>query len=115
VLIAMAVLHRPALIIADEATSSLDPLTRVGVLQLFRNLNRRLGVAMLFISHDLPSVMAISDRVAILREGSIVECASPSEIVSNPSHSYTCDLVEAMMIGMPPTLIREDSKVLGNR
>jgi ABC-type glutathione transport system ATPase component len=103
VLIAMAVLHRPALIIADEATSSLDPLTRVGVLQLFRNLNRRLGIAMLFISHDLPSVMAISDRVAILREGSIVECASPSEIVSNPSHSYTCDLVEAMMIGMPPT------------
>lgn len=117
VLIAMAILHRPALIIADEATSSLDPLTRVGVLKLFQHLNRRLGMALLFISHDLPSVMAISDRIAILREGRIIECASPREIVSNPSHAYTRDLVDAMLIGMPETTSREDATelVLGNR
>lgn len=101
VLIAMAILHRPALIIADEATSSLDPLTRVGVLQLFQNLNRRLGMAVLFISHDLPSVMAVSDRIAILREGRIIECAPPKQIVSSPCESYTRDLVNAMLIGMP--------------
>lgn len=107
VLIAMAILHRPALIIADEATSSLDPLTRVGVLQLFQKLNRRLGMALLFISHDLPSVLAISDRIVILREGRIIECASPKEIVSRPSHSYTRDLVRAMLIAMPVAFSRE--------
>jgi ABC-type glutathione transport system ATPase component len=117
VLIAMAILHRPALIIADEATSSLDPLTRVSVLQLFQKLNRRLGMALLFISHDLPSVLAISDRVAILREGRIVECAAPREIVSSPSHSYTRDLVEAMLIGMPDAISGKGSAelVLDNR
>src|SRR5262249_36267239 len=104
VLIAMAILHRPALIIADEATSSLDPLTRVGVLQLFQNLNRRFGMAVLFISHDLPSVVAISDRIAILRAGRILECASPGQIVSSPGHSYTRDLVNAMLIAMPGDL-----------
>ncbi len=104
VLIAMAILHRPALIIADEATSSLDPLTRVGVLQLFQNLNRRLGMAVLFISHDLPSVMAISDRIAILRAGRIIECASPDQIVSGPNEGYTRDLVNAMLIALPRDL-----------
>ena len=112
VLIAMAILHRPALIIADEATSSLDPLTRVGVLKLFQKLNQHLGMALLFISHDLPSVVAISDRIAILREGRIIECASPSEIVSNPSHSYTRDLVDAMQIAMPTEFSRERSPQL---
>lgn len=117
VLIAMAVLHRPALIIADEATSSLDPLTRVGILRLFQDLNQRLGMALLFISHDLPSVLAISDRVAILREGRILECASPNEIVFNPTQNYTRNLVDAMLIGMPAALRREGSTelVLGNR
>lgn len=107
VLTAMAILHRPALIIADEATSSLDPLTRVGVLRLFQDLNRRLGMAVLFISHDLPSVMAISDRVAILREGRIVECASPKELVAHPRHDYTRDLVNAMLIGLPEAPARD--------
>lgn len=117
VLIAMAILHRPALIIADEATSSLDPLTRVGVLKLFQDLNRRLGMALLFISHDLPSVMAISDRIAILREGRIIECASPKEIVANPTHSYTRDLVDAMLIGMPEIAARDAATelLLSNR
>ena len=117
VLIAMAILHRPALIIADEATSSLDPLTRAGVLKLFQKLNQRLGMALLFISHDLPSVVAISDRIAILREGRIIECASPGEIVSRPCHSYTRDLVEAMLIAVPAASSRETSteQVVGNR
>lgn len=117
VLIAMAILHRPALIIADEPTSSLDPLTRVSILRLFQTLNQRLGMALLFISHDLPSVLAISDRVAILRGGRIIECAPPGEIVSRPSHSYTRDLVDAMLIAMPAEFNRESSSglVVGNR
>jgi ABC-type dipeptide/oligopeptide/nickel transport system ATPase component len=107
VLIAMAVLHRPALMIADEPTSALDPLTRVSILRLFQTLNQRLGMALLFISHDLSSVLAISDRIAILKEGRIIECAPPAQIIAAPSHSYTRDLVDAMLISMPIEFRRE--------
>ena len=117
VLIAMAILHRPALIIADEPTSSLDPLTRASVLRLFRTLSQRLGMALLFISHDLPSVVAISDRIAILKEGRIVECAPPWQVVSQPSHPYTQDLVDAMLIGVPSVSSRQCATgvAIGNR
>ncbi len=101
VLIAMAILHRPALLIADEATSSLDALTRAGVLNLFQELNRRLNMALLFISHDLPSVLEVSDRVAVLRGGRIVETGSPEDIVSRPAETYTRRLVEAVLSASP--------------
>jgi ABC-type dipeptide/oligopeptide/nickel transport system ATPase component len=97
VLIAMAILHRPALLIADEATSSLDALTRAGVLSLFQELNRRLNMALLFISHDLPSVLEVSDRVAVLRAGRIVETGSPEKIVSQPVETYTHRLVDTVL------------------
>src|SRR6185369_16600120 len=74
VLIAMAILHRPALLIADEPTSALDVITQAEILQLFRKLNRELGMGILFISHDLLSVANICDRIAILNAGEIVEC-----------------------------------------
>ncbi|MFY9910087.1 MAG: ABC transporter ATP-binding protein, partial [Candidatus Sulfotelmatobacter sp.] len=66
VLIAMAVMHRPALLIADEATSALDVITQSEILALFRDLNRSTGTAILYISHDLASVAGICDRIAIL-------------------------------------------------
>ena len=69
VLIAMAVMHRPALLIADEATSALDVITQSEILALFRELNRNSGMAILYISHDLASVAGICDRVAILHRG----------------------------------------------
>ncbi len=73
VLIAMAVMHRPALLIADEATSALDVITQSEILALFRELNRSSGMAILYISHDLASVAGICDRIAILHQGEIVE------------------------------------------
>lgn len=72
VLIAMAVMHRPALLIADEATSALDVITQAEILALFRRLNRSTGMAILYISHDLASVAGICDRIAILHQGEIV-------------------------------------------
>ena len=69
VLIAMAVMHRPALLIADEATSALDVITQSEILALFRSLNRSTGMAILYISHDLASVAGICDRIAILHRG----------------------------------------------
>jgi ABC-type glutathione transport system ATPase component len=96
VLIAMAVLHRPALLIADEATSALDVITQSEILALFRELNRNSGMAILYISHDLASVAGICDRIAILHEGQIVESGTTVEVLTNPRHEYTQRLMAAM-------------------
>jgi ABC-type dipeptide/oligopeptide/nickel transport system ATPase component len=96
VLIAMAVMHRPALLIADEATSALDVITQSEILALFRELNRSTGMAILYISHDLGSVAGICDRIAILHQGEIVECGATAQIFANPQHEYTQRLMAAM-------------------
>ena len=95
VLIAMAVMHRPALLIADEATSALDVITQSEILALFRELNRSTGMAILYISHDLASVAGICDRIAILHHGEIVECGPTQQIFTNPQHEYTRRLMVA--------------------
>jgi len=69
VLIALALLHRPALMIADEPTSALDPVTQAQIVELLGKLNRRHGTTLLYISHDLMSVLQISDRIAVLEAG----------------------------------------------
>ncbi|MGC1644654.1 MAG: ABC transporter ATP-binding protein [Candidatus Sulfotelmatobacter sp.] len=96
VLIAMAVMHRPALLIADEATSALDVITQSEILALFRELNRSHGMAILYISHDLASVAGICDRIAILHEGQIVETGSTEQVLTSPRHEYTQRLMAAM-------------------
>jgi len=96
VLIAMAVMHRPALLIADEATSALDVITQSEILALFRELNRSTGMAILYISHDLASVAGICDRIAILHQGEIVECGTTEQIFTNPYHKYTQRLMAAL-------------------
>ena len=96
VLIAMAVLHRPALLVADEPTSALDVITQAEILSLFARLNRELGTAILYISHDLLSVASICHRVAILYEGDIVECGSTENILESPQHPYTQKLIAAL-------------------
>jgi peptide/nickel transport system ATP-binding protein len=96
VLIAMAVLHRPALLIADEATSALDVITQSEILALFRELNRNFGMSILYISHDLASVAGICDRIAILHQGQIVETGATEQVLLNPRHDYTQRLMAAM-------------------
>lgn len=96
VIIAMAILHRPALLIADEPTSALDTITQSEILRLFERLNRELGMAILYISHDLLSVAALCHRVAILRDGEIVECDAPDIIFDSPRHPYTQRLIAAL-------------------
>lgn len=96
VLIAMAVIHRPALLIADEATSALDVITQSEILKLFRELNRSSSMAILYISHDLASVAGICDRVAILHQGGIVEVGSSEQVLTRPQHEYTQRLIAAM-------------------
>src|SRR6266700_746195 len=96
VLIAMAVLHRPALLIADEATSALDVITQSEILALFARLNQESVMSILYISHDLPSVAGICHRIAILHEGEIVECAPTEPIFTSPQHPYTQRLIAAL-------------------
>jgi ABC-type dipeptide/oligopeptide/nickel transport system ATPase component len=96
VLIAMAILHRPSLLIADEPTSALDAVTQAEILKLLSSLSSRLGMSILYISHDLLSVASFCDRIAILREGQIVESNTPERLFAAPSHPYTRTLLSAI-------------------
>jgi ABC-type glutathione transport system ATPase component len=96
VIIAMAILHRPSLLIADEPTSALDTITSAEILNLLARLNRELNMAILYISHDLLSLATLCHRVAILYQGQIVESASPNQILTAPQHEYTQRLVDAL-------------------
>jgi ABC-type dipeptide/oligopeptide/nickel transport system ATPase component len=96
VLIAMAILHRPALLIADEPTSALDAVTQSEILKLLSSLNRQLGMSILYISHDLLSVASFCHRLAILRHGRVVDSGTPHALFRNPGHPYTETLLAAM-------------------
>jgi peptide/nickel transport system ATP-binding protein len=96
VLIAMAIVHRPALLIADEPTSALDINTQSEILELFAGLSDKLGMGILFISHDLLSVATISHRVAVMDQGRIVECQETNDIFCNPAHPSTKRMMAAL-------------------
>jgi len=94
--IARALALRPKLVIADESVSALDVSVQARVLELLRELRQELGIAYLFISHDMAVVENISDRVAVMYLGQIVEMGTRDQIFSNPSHPYTQRLIEAV-------------------
>ena len=96
VLIAMAILHRPALLITDEPTSALDAITQAEILALFNELNRRLGMSILFISHDLVSAYGLCHRIALIHAGKIVECNTPQAIFFSPQHPFTQKLIASI-------------------
>jgi ABC-type dipeptide/oligopeptide/nickel transport system ATPase component len=96
VLIAMAILHQPALLIADEPTSALDAVTQAEILKLLAVLNRRFGMSILYISHDLLSVASFCHRIAILQHGNIVESGPPERLFTLPHHPYTKRLLAAI-------------------
>jgi ABC-type glutathione transport system ATPase component len=102
VLIALALLHRPSLIIADEPTSALDPVTQTQIVDLLRRLNRTHGTTLLYVSHDLVSVLQLSDRIAVLHEGAIVE-SLPVDQLSEARHESTLSLLNALPV--PPAIL----------
>jgi peptide/nickel transport system ATP-binding protein len=105
VLIAMAVLHHPQLLIADEPTSSLDLISQADVLGLLSRLNRELGMGILYISHDLLSIAGFCHRVAILHQGHIVEFAETDAVFEAPEHPYTQALIGALTGALPGRLM----------
>ena len=95
VMIAMALACSPALIIADEPTTALDVMVQAQVLQLLRSLQHDLGLAMLFITHDLSVLVEVSDRLAIMYAGKIVEEGRADAVFHTPEHPYTKALADA--------------------
>ncbi|KQU54413.1 microcin ABC transporter ATP-binding protein [Bosea sp. Leaf344] len=101
VMIAMALANEPELLIADEPTTALDVTVQAQILALLKELQTRLGMAMLFITHDLGIVRRIADRVAVMLKGKIVEQGPVSEIFGQPQHEYTRRLLAAEPKGRP--------------
>ena len=96
IMIAMAIVNRPQLLIADEPTTALDVTIQAQILDLLAELRAKFGLAMLFISHDLAVVSQIADRVAVMYSGSLVELGARQDIFKTPAHPYTRGLLHAV-------------------
>ncbi len=96
IMIAMAIVNRPQLLIADEPTTALDVTIQAQILELLADLRRKFGLTMLFISHDLAVVSQIADRVAVMYAGSLVELGASRDIFQKPGHPYTRGLLHAV-------------------
>ena len=107
VMIAMAIVNRPQLLIADEPTTALDVTVQAQILQLLMELRAKFGLAMLFISHDLAVVSQVADRVAVMYGGNLVELGSKQDIFKAAAHPYTRGLLHAV-----PTLRTDRSRPL---
>ncbi len=118
-MIAMALACNPSLILADEPTTALDVTIQAQILELMRDLSRRLGVALLLITHNLGVVARYADRVNVMYAGRIIEQASAAELYANPRHPYTLGLLRSVprldeprrerlqpIEGQPPDLTR---------
>jgi glutathione transport system ATP-binding protein len=96
VMIAMALACRPSLMILDEPTTALDVTIQAQILDLVRALQREIGMAVLFITHDMGVVAEIADRVCVMLKGEIVETGPVHDIFNNPKHRYTRALISAV-------------------
>jgi peptide/nickel transport system ATP-binding protein len=102
VAIAIAMLHRPDLIIADEPTTALDVSIQGQILHEMRRLTRETGVALIWITHDLAVVSNLADDIAVMYAGRIVESGPARDVLDHPRHPYTRGLLDSVPGDMPP-------------
>jgi oligopeptide/dipeptide ABC transporter ATP-binding protein len=107
VMIAMAIVNRPQLLIADEPTTALDVTIQAQILELLQELRAKFNLAMLFISHDLAVVSRVAHRVAVMYAGRLVEVASRRDVFQSPAHPYTQGLLRSV-----PTLRTDRARAL---
>ena len=112
VMIAMALANNPDLLIADEPTTALDVTIQAQILDLIKDLQRRLGMALLLITHDFNVVRKMADQVCVMRDGEIVERNSIEQIFAAPRHPYTRQLLAAEPAGKPASLPADASALL---
>ena len=109
--IARALSTNPSFIIADEPIASLDISMQAQIINLFKSLKEKMNLTCLFISHDLAMLRYISDRIAVIYKGKIVELAETEELCNNPIHPYTKSLLEAILV---PTLKSNDLEMVSD-
>jgi len=106
--IARALANRPEVLLCDEATSALDPETTKAVLELLQDINRRMGLTILLITHEMPVIQQICDRVAVIENGRIVECGPVLDVFTRPKSEHTRRLVRGVIdIEIPPDLLKQ--------
>lgn len=110
-MIAMALACEPKILIADEPTTALDVTVQRQILSLLADLQKKLGMAILFISHDLNLIRHVSDRICVMKDGEIVEQGATKQVFTSPEHPYTIDLLNAEPSGHPEPL-PDNSKTL---
>ncbi len=115
-MIALALCCKPKLLLADEPTTALDATVQIQILLLLRELQRELGMAVIFVTHDIGAAVEISDRLAVMYAGRIVEQGSVADVIARPAHPYTQGLMRstvapgmrgkplAAIVGAPPDL-----------
>ena len=111
--IARALAVDPEFVVADEPVSALDVSMQSQVLNLMRELQARLSLTYLFISHDMAVVRFMADRIAVMTEGKLVEVGVADQVLSSPSHSYTkslLDSVPSLLKGLPPERLRKNAR-----
>jgi len=104
--IARALAPRPQVLVADEAVSALDVSVRAQILNLLMDLTVEFGLTLVFVSHDLSVIRHVTDRVAVMRSGRIVETGPTADVYAEPAHDYTRELLAAV-----PRLRGEESDV----
>jgi len=116
VMIAMAIALGPDLLIADEPTTALDVTVQAQIMDLLRDLQKEIGMAIMLITHDLGVVADVADSVAVMYAGRVVESGSVREVLGNPAHPYTRALLESVpdvqsdsgklrpIVGSPPDM-----------
>lgn len=112
VMIAMALANNPDLLIADEPTTALDVTIQAQILNLLSSLQKKLGLAVLFISHDLDVVARVASRVCVMKDGQIVESGTADTVLKNPAHPYTKMLVSSKPSGKPVNCAKDAPELL---